>query len=45
MPRVLRLRGWADLQRRLPRHAQVLQEILDDLPSERPDITIEWISG
>ena len=43
MPRVLRLRGWADLDRRLPGDARLLRESLDDLPSERPGVTIEWI--
>jgi len=33
----------ADLERRLPGDARLLRESLDDLPSERPGITIEWI--
>ena len=42
IPKVLRLRGWADLQRRLPLDARSLRETLDDLKFERPDLTVEW---
>jgi hypothetical protein len=42
MPRVLRLRGWTNLRRRLPKDGQLLRETLDE-PSQRPGITIEWL--
>ena len=43
MPKVLRLRGWDALHRRLPRDARLLRELLEQLPSERPELSVEWV--
>ena len=43
MPRVLRLKGWTALSRKMPRDARLLRNALQALPSERPEISVEWI--
>ena len=43
MPRILRLVGWSALSRRMPRDAHLLRRTLDALPSERPEIAVEWV--
>lgn len=43
MPRVLRLQRWDTLRKRLPRDAHILRELLQRLPSYRPEILIEWV--
>jgi len=42
MPNVLRLSGWSILNRRMPRDARLLRQALEDLPTERPGIRVEW---
>ena len=42
MPKQLFIRGWSKLESRLPRDAKLLRDCLEELPGERPGVTIEW---
>jgi RNAse (barnase) inhibitor barstar len=37
MPRMLRLRGWRALEKRLPEDAQLMQDCLNDLAARYPE--------
>lgn len=43
MPDELVIKGWEILSERLPREAKLLREILTDLKTTRPNITISYI--
>ena len=43
MPKILRLVEWSALSQRMPKDARLLRRTLDALPSERPEITVEWV--
>jgi RNAse (barnase) inhibitor barstar len=42
MPRKLTVRGWARLERVLPRDARLLSECLSDMKRKCPDIACDW---
>jgi len=42
MPAVLCIRGWQQLETRLPRDAKELRQCLDDLGTERQDVQVRW---
>ncbi|MEE9393907.1 MAG: barstar family protein [Planctomycetota bacterium] len=42
MPPLLRISGWTNLHRRMPRDARALRQCLNDLKAERDDVKIEW---
>jgi ribonuclease inhibitor len=41
MPMLLRVKGWATLNQRLPREARLFRECLDELSRVRPECRVE----
>lgn len=44
LPSVLRISGWDALRSRLPREAESLRQLLQDMQAERNDCRVEWVS-